>query len=189
MAKRWKGCWLRRSFAGIIAVIVRLPGSGWIRQRLAGKAGQQHIVRRYERRVLTKGPDIAGHDVVITVGKIQPVGLLGVPVPFAGEHTSPADALEAETQAADSGEQIDEAEGRPVDQSKARTGLGTRPQELAIEAGNAGTFPALVASDLAFAAPCLGSSLGNGKSGTLALSGNRSMVVVAHGGLRIDCVS
>jgi hypothetical protein len=80
------------------------------REGLAGKTGEQNVVLGDAVRLFCILPYVSREGVI--VAEVQVVCLLGIGVPFGREHTVAADALEAEPQATDSREQVDETEGR-----------------------------------------------------------------------------
>lgn len=82
------------------------------REGLARKARQQHIMTRDLTRVLALGTNVTGEHVIhAAVRKVREIGLLRPAVPLAGEHALAADCLEPQPHAANTGEQVDEAEG------------------------------------------------------------------------------
>lgn len=83
------------------------------RERLAGKACQQHVVHGYPCQrlvILCVLPDITGEDVFLILGKVFPVGLCRVFVPLAGENTFAANALETDPETTNAGEEVNKAE-------------------------------------------------------------------------------
>src|SRR5579884_2153656 len=109
-------------------VLLRYAGD---RERLAGKAGEQHIVLRDV--VLAHGADVAGDRVAIA--EIRPVGTLRVDVPLTRKNARAARGLKPQPHAADSSEEINECEpGRAhpaVTAARARTAsAASRPVRM-----------------------------------------------------------
>ena len=76
----------RKTVRTVQRVLLRDAGDG---KRLAGKPGEQHVMRG--NVCLVHLADVAG-DLVRVAGKIRAIGLLAVAVPFAGEDALAADA-------------------------------------------------------------------------------------------------
>ena len=81
------------------------PGYARDRERLTGEASGKNIVMRYPRHV--DSADIAVRSIAIP----GLVGFLGIFIPLAGKSARSAQLLKRAAKAADSGEQIDKAEG------------------------------------------------------------------------------
>lgn len=78
-------------------------------KRLAGESGQKHVMLR-DLVHLDLG-DVALEHMSGPVMIIGTIGLLREPVPFRGEHAVTTNSVKPPPQPADSGEQVDEAEG------------------------------------------------------------------------------
>ena len=77
-------------------------------ERLAGEPGQQKVMLGDVGR--GNVPDVLRHRVVEPVVVVRQVGLAGVLVDFAREHALAAQRVEAASQAADPGKEVDETE-------------------------------------------------------------------------------
>jgi hypothetical protein len=85
------------------SVLFRHPGN---RKWLTGESRQENIMIR--NRPGLDASNVTGDHVRI-VGKVGPVGLLRIPIPFAGEDTLSPDLLKPSPQAADAGKKINES--------------------------------------------------------------------------------
>lgn len=74
---------------------------------MAGKACQQDIVIGNVRCGYLRDVSID----LVPAGEIVGIGSLRVTIPFAGEHATPAQALEGQADAANAGKKVDEGEG------------------------------------------------------------------------------
>lgn len=89
-----------------------LFGNAGNREGLAGKAAEQDIVVGDVGSIDFGNVAVGG----VAAWKVLDVGLLRVGVPFAGEHALTAEFLKGHADAADAGEQVDEAESGVVGQ-------------------------------------------------------------------------
>ncbi len=79
------------------------------REGLAREATQQQVVLGDQRGIGGIVVDVARQRMI--VAEVQRIRLLCMAIPLRGEHAVPAYSLKADPQAADSGKQVDEAEG------------------------------------------------------------------------------
>lgn len=86
-------------------VLLRYAGDA---ERLAGKAGEQHVVVGHVGDIHLR--DVADQSMPGLVREIRQISFLRERVPLAGENATSALLLEAVPDAADAGEQIDEGE-------------------------------------------------------------------------------
>ncbi|MBP2463955.1 hypothetical protein J3A65_004782 [Rhizobium sp. PvP014] len=83
-----------------------LLGNACDRKWLARKACKQDVMLRYLSRILRELANVATDLVVVTI--VQGVGFLAVWIPFGCEGAMTADAFETQTQATDTGKQVNE---------------------------------------------------------------------------------
>ncbi len=81
------------------------------RERLARETGQQHVMGWNFLRRICIGPHILGKNMfaVGRFGEIGAVGLPAEPVPFRREYTPPTNTFKRNTNAADTGKEVDKA--------------------------------------------------------------------------------
>jgi hypothetical protein len=140
-----------------------LFGDAGNREGLAREAGEQQVVGGDV--LCVDFGDIAVDAVAAEV--VFGIGLLRLAVPFAGEHTLPAEFLEGHADAANAGKQVDECEGGVVFKRQFQ-----RQQ-------------ALQAEDVFLRDFLIGDPVADGAWGDTKMSGDFALVVEAQGAFKI----